>query len=60
MNVMPHLNDPKANTQVFRDVTPCPGYLLTQCLQIQGQAVQRLEWLDPEDEETHPCHILKD
>ena len=54
MNVMPHSNYPKANTRLQRcDTTSLGEYLPTQCLQIQGQAVQRFEWLYPKDEETH-------
>lgn len=51
---MPHSNYPKANTRLQRcDTTSLGEYLPTQCLQIQGQAVQRFEWLYPKDEETH-------
>ena len=59
MNVMPHSNDLKANTQVFRDVTPCPWVSPDPVPSNSGSSTPKI-WMAWPWGRRNPCHILED
>jgi len=59
MNVMPHSNDPKANNQVFTDVTPCPWVPPDPVPSNSGSRSPKI-WVAWPWGRRNPCHILED